>query len=74
MIADDESMCVWLIQRIYSFGPAFTVQFVDTPASALHAYDVTLGRALRTQFKLWDNDDAMQRSQLIITKTHNMLQ
>jgi hypothetical protein len=46
----------WLAKRINALGPAFVVSFVDCPRSQLVRYHDSLGRMIRNEFKMWDND------------------
>lgn len=84
----DEAMISWLALKIRSLGPAFVIQFVDTPRANLVRYDSLLGRMIRNEFKMWEEDwtphiingvdtspdHPDQRSQRVIEQTWEQLQ
>jgi len=84
----EEEMIGWLVRKINALGPNFVVQFVDSTRDSLVKYHDSLGRMIRNEFKMWDNDwkplivngvdhspeHPDQRSQRVIEQTWERLQ
>jgi hypothetical protein len=87
-MSDDEYMIGWLAGKIHALGVDFVVQFVDTPRDQLVKYHNSLGRMIRNEFKMWEEnwtprfvngvdvspDHPEQRSQLLIEQTWEQVQ
>jgi len=84
----DAVMISWLLNKIKALGPTFVVQFADSSRDELNRYSSSLGRMVRSEFKMWEDhwtahfadgvdmspDHPDQRSQRVIEQTWEQLQ